>query len=35
MKILSLAILILLHPVHVSLTGIDYEYEPSLPLLIH
>ncbi|HZM13238.1 MAG TPA: DUF6702 family protein [Bacteroidales bacterium] len=24
MKILSLAILILLHPVHVSLTGIDY-----------
>jgi len=25
MKILSLAILILLHPVHVSLTGIDYD----------
>ncbi len=25
MKILSLAILIFLHPVHVSLTGIDYD----------
>ncbi len=25
MKILSLAILILLHPVHVSLTGIEYD----------
>lgn len=25
MKIISLAILILLHPVHVSLTGIDYD----------